>query len=56
MIESSREGTYTGLREAGVDARIAEIGASIEETISSYECEIGKKTFKIKPVSNLTGH
>ncbi|KAA6391281.1 MAG: putative Methionine aminopeptidase 2B [Streblomastix strix] len=56
LIQASREGTYTGLREAGVDARLAEIGAAIEETISSFECEINKKILKIKPISELSGH
>ncbi|KAA6399017.1 MAG: putative Methionine aminopeptidase 2B [Streblomastix strix] len=56
LVEASREGTYTGLRESGVDARLREIGASIEETIRSYEVKVGKKTLKIKPVSECRGH
>ena len=42
-IQCTIDGTNTGLREAGVDARFSEIGAAIQETIESYEVGGGVK-------------
>lgn len=39
-----------------MDVRIGDIGAAIQETMESYEVEIGQKTFPVKPVRNLSGH
>jgi len=56
LIESTQEGTNTGIKEAGIDARFSDIGAAIQETIESYEIELNGKTFPVKPVRNLNGH
>ena len=37
---ASKEGTNTGVKLAGIDARLGEIGAGIQEVIESYEVEI----------------
>lgn len=36
------------LQEAGIDVRLGDIGAAIQETLESYEVEIGGKTFQSK--------
>jgi methionine aminopeptidase len=41
---------------AGVDARIKDISAAIQEAMESYEVEIGGKTFPVKAIRNITGH
>mmetsp|Transcript_9200 Transcript_9200/g.14622 ORF Transcript_9200/g.14622 Transcript_9200/m.14622 type:complete len:521 (+) Transcript_9200:166-1728(+) len=56
LIEATQEGTNTGIKEAGVDARFSDIGAAIQETIESYEITLNGKTFPVKPVRNLNGH
>lgn len=56
LIEASREATNRGIRMAGPDARISEIAAVIDETISSYQLELNGKIYPIRPVENLTGH
>mmetsp|Transcript_33270 Transcript_33270/g.60987 ORF Transcript_33270/g.60987 Transcript_33270/m.60987 type:complete len:549 (+) Transcript_33270:92-1738(+) len=56
IIAASKEGTNTGVREAGIDARFSEIGAAIQETIESYEIELNGKVLPVKPVRNLNGH
>ena len=39
--------TQTGIKEAGIDARFADIGAAIQETIESYEIELnGPRSWK----------
>ena len=56
LLEAVREATNTGVREAGIDVRLGELGGYIQETMESYECEIDGKTYPIKAIKNLTGH
>ena len=51
-----QEATNAGLRAAGVDARLSELGCIIEETINSFEMQLDGQTVPIKPIRNLTGH
>lgn len=51
-----RAATNTGIREAGIDARLCDIGAAIQETMESYEIELNGKTYPIKCIRNLNGH
>lgn len=41
---------------AGVDARISDISAAIQEVMESHEVEIGGKIFPVKAIRNITGH
>ena len=36
--------------------RVSDVSAAIQETMESYEAEIGGRTFPIKAVRNITGH
>ncbi|TAQ91506.1 hypothetical protein B7494_g220 [Chlorociboria aeruginascens] len=56
LLEAVREGTNTGIREAGIDVRMCDIGEAIQETMESYECEINGETYPIKCIRNLNGH
>ncbi|OIR58831.1 MAG: methionine aminopeptidase 2 [Amphiamblys sp. WSBS2006] len=56
LVQASLDGTSTGVKLAGIDARLGEIGAAIGETIESYEMEHKGKTLQIKPIRNLSGH
>ena len=40
LLMATKDATNTGIREAGIDARLNEIGAAIQETMESYEVEI----------------
>jgi methionyl aminopeptidase len=44
------------MQEAGIDVRVCDIGAAIQEVMESYEIELDGKTYPIKPIRNLTGH
>lgn len=44
------------LQEAGIDVRVCDIGAAIQEAMESYELELNGKTYPIKAIRNLTGH
>ncbi|KAH6622448.1 methionine aminopeptidase 2-like protein [Boeremia exigua] len=56
LLESVRAATNTGLKEAGIDARMDHISACIDEVMSSYEVTLNGKTIPIKPINNITGH
>jgi len=56
LLEGVRAATNTGIRMAGIDARLDEIGAAIQETMESYEVELDGKTYQVKPIRNLNGH
>jgi methionyl aminopeptidase len=43
-------------QEAGIDVRVGDIGAAIQEVMESYEVEIDGKTFPVKAIRNLSGH
>ncbi|KIM78229.1 hypothetical protein PILCRDRAFT_600397 [Piloderma croceum F 1598] len=54
LVEAVKAATNTG--EAGIDVRLGELGAAIQETMESYEVEINGKVFPVKPIENLSGH
>ncbi|XP_066944974.1 methionine aminopeptidase 2 [Macrobrachium rosenbergii] len=56
LVEAVRAATNTGIREAGIDARLCDIGEAIQETMESYELELDGKTYPIKCIRNLNGH
>lgn len=45
LLAAVRDATNTGVREAGIDVRMGDIGAAIQEVMESYEVEIGGKTY-----------
>jgi len=51
-----KDATNTGVREAGIDVRVGDIGAAIQEAMESYEVEIGGTVFPVKAIRNLNGH
>ena len=46
LVLASKEATYAGIKEAGVDARLGEIGGIIEEVIMSHEVTINNTTYQ----------
>ncbi|XP_059618878.1 methionine aminopeptidase 2 isoform X2 [Phlebotomus argentipes] len=56
LKEAVREATNTGIREAGIDVRLCDIGAAIQEVMESYEVELDGKTYQVKSIRNLNGH
>ena len=37
LLEAVKDATNTGIKEAGIDVRLGDIGARIEEVMQSYE-------------------
>lgn len=56
LLTAVREATYAGINEAGIDVRLNDIGAAVQEVMESYELELNGKTYPIKCIRNLNGH
>ena len=56
LKEAARAATEEGIKHAGPDARLGEIGGYIQEVMESHEIEIQKKVYTIKSIQNLSGH
>lgn len=56
LLEAVKDATNTGIREAGIDVRLCDIGAAIQEVMESYEVELDGKTYQVKAIRNLNGH
>ncbi|KAF7300850.1 Methionine aminopeptidase 2 [Mycena kentingensis (nom. inval.)] len=49
LLDAVQAANNTGIRETGIDGRLGELGGLIEETMTSYEVEIGGKVFPGTP-------
>ncbi|KAL4873151.1 hypothetical protein BDV12DRAFT_182409 [Aspergillus spectabilis] len=56
LLQAVKDATNTGIREAGIDVRMSDIGAAIQETMESYEIELNGTTYPVKAIRNLNGH
>ncbi|KAL6710383.1 hypothetical protein ACN47E_009329 [Coniothyrium glycines] len=56
LLGAVRAATNTGLKEAGIDARMDHISEAIQEVMESYEVELHGKTLPVRAVRNITGH
>ncbi|XP_041349924.1 methionine aminopeptidase 2-like [Gigantopelta aegis] len=56
LLEAVKDATNTGIREAGIDVRLCDIGERIQEVMESYEVELDGKTYQVKSIRNLNGH
>lgn len=56
LLEAAREATDTGIRTAGIDVRLCDVGEAIQETMESFEVTIDGTTYPVKSIRNLNGH
>jgi methionyl aminopeptidase len=56
LLLAVQDATETGIKEAGIDVRLGDIGGAIQEVMESYEVVINGKTYPVKAVKNLCGH
>jgi len=56
LLAAVKDATNTGIREAGIDVRMSDIGAAIQEVMESYEVDIHGQTHPVKCIRNLNGH
>lgn len=56
LLEAVREATEAGIKAAGIDVRLCDVGAAVEEVMESYEVVLDGKTYPVKCIRNLNGH
>ncbi|KAA3681033.1 methionyl aminopeptidase [Paragonimus westermani] len=56
LVEAVKDATNTGIKAAGIDVRLCDVGEAIQETMESYEVELNGNTYQVKPIRNLNGH
>jgi len=56
LVKGVQEATETGIKAAGIDARLCDVGAAIQEVMESHEIELDGKTYQVKSIRNLNGH
>lgn len=56
LLATVREATDTGIATAGVDVRLCDVGAAVQEVMEAGEVELDGRTYAIKSVRNLNGH
>ncbi|KAK1771138.1 peptidase M24, structural domain-containing protein [Phialemonium atrogriseum] len=56
LLLAVKDATNAGVKEAGIDVRVGDIGGVIQEVMESYEVEIGGTTYPVKAIRNLNGH
>lgn len=56
LLKAVKEGTNAGIDAAGIDVRMSDVGAAVQEVMESYEVEINGETFPVKCIRNLNGH
>lgn len=55
LLAAVKDATNTGIREAGIDVRLCDIGVAIQEVMESYEVELDGKTHQASGVAAVTG-
>ncbi|OWY97399.1 Methionine aminopeptidase, partial [Phytophthora megakarya] len=56
LLAAAKAATEAGIANAGIDARLGEIGGAIQEVMESYEVTIEGKTYPVQCIRNLNGH
>lgn len=56
LLEAVKAATNAGIKEAGIDVRLCDLGECIQEVMESYEIDLDGKTYQVKPIRNLNGH
>jgi len=56
LLEAVKEATEAGIRAAGIDVRLCDVGEAIQEVMESYEVELDGKTYPVQCIRNLNGH
>ena len=56
LLAAVKAATDAGVRAAGIDVRLCDVGAEIQETMESREVTIGGTVYPVKSIRNLNGH
>lgn len=47
LIEAVRDATNTGIKAAGIDVQLCDVGAAVQEVMESYEIELDGRTYPV---------
>lgn len=50
LLNAVKEATNEGIKQAGIDVRLTDIGEAVQEVMESHEVTIGNKTHTVKAV------
>lgn len=56
LLQAVKEATDAGIRAAGIDVQLCEVGEAVQEVMESFEVTINGTVFPVKCVRNLCGH
>lgn len=56
LVEAVKAATNEGIKTAGIDVRLCEVGEAVQEVMESYEVELDGNTYPVKAIRNLNGH
>ncbi|KAL4399096.1 Methionine aminopeptidase 2 [Malassezia pachydermatis] len=56
LVAAVKEATNAGVAAAGIDVRLGDVGAAVQEVMESHEFEVNGKTHQVKCIRNLNGH
>jgi len=56
LLAAVKAATEEGIKQAGIDVRLCDIGAAIQEVMESHEVEIKGNVYPVKSIRNLNGH
>ncbi|KAJ8732646.1 hypothetical protein PYW07_015245 [Mythimna separata] len=56
LVKGVQEATEAGIKASGVDVRLCDVGAAVQEVMESHEVEIDGQIYQVKPIRNLNGH
>lgn len=56
LLQAVKDATNAGIKTAGIDVQLCELGEAIQEVMESYEVTIDGKTYEVKSIRNLCGH
>lgn len=56
LLQAVKAATEEGIKTAGIDVRLCDVGEAIQEVMESYEIDLDGKTYQVKCIRNLNGH
>ncbi|KAJ2938241.1 hypothetical protein O0L34_g17583 [Tuta absoluta] len=56
LVKGVQEATEAGIKAAGIDVRLCDVGAAVQEVMESHEVELDGTVYQVKPIRNLNGH
>ncbi|XP_004926452.2 methionine aminopeptidase 2 [Bombyx mandarina] len=56
LVKGVQEATEAGIKASGVDVRLCDVGAAVQEVMESHEVELDGQMYQVKPIRNLNGH